>query len=241
MEHMTTINQIETNRYSLLKTLLLGISLIIASSIMGNYIVKARQTNRYVNVKGLAEREVTANIGIWPICFRLADDDLIALQQKIERQYKIIADFLIKQGFKQEDITYDIPYLDDKEASPYNVDRKFRYAAELTLTIRSNQVDIMEKTLQQSGQLVAKGIALDNSWKNRPKFLFTKLNDIKPAMIQEATVEARKAAEQFAKDSGSQVGNISHATQGIFSIEDTHIPIKKHVRVVTTVQYAIID
>lgn len=241
MEYMTTINQIENNRYSLLRTLLLGISLIIASSIMGNYIVKARQTNRYVNVKGLAEREVIANIGIWPICFRLADDDLITLQQKIERQYKIITDFLIKQGFKQEEISYGIPYIDDKESRPYNIDRKLRYAAELVITIRSNQVGIMEKTLQQSGQLVAKGIALDNSWDYRPKFIFTKLNDIKPTMIQEATVEARKAAEQFAKDSGSQVGNISHATQGAFTIEDTHIPIKKHVRVVTTVQYAIID
>jgi len=114
--------------------------------------------------------------------------------------------------------------------------------AQATITLRSNHVALLEKTLQKSGELVAKGIVLDSDrWDYRPKFIFTNLNEIKPLMIQEATIEARKAAEQFAKDSRSQVGNIRQATQGLFSIEDTHVPTKKHVRVVTTVQYTLVD
>jgi hypothetical protein len=230
------------NSYNLLSTIILGIALILASSIIGAYLFKSRQTARFITVKGLAEREVNANLGIWPISFRIADDDLSILQQKLEKQRKLITDFLTNQGFKPEELTYGIPGIEDKEARTYGAERKFRYVGQATITVRSNNVAVLEQTLQKSEALVAKGIVLDSErWEYRPQFLFTNLNEIKPAMIQEATIEARKAAGQFAKDSGSQVGNIRQATQGLFSIEDTHIPTKKHVRVVTTVQYTLID
>lgn len=228
--------------YRLLNTFLLSIAIIASSSIMGVYLFNSRQVARFITVKGLAEREVNANVGIWPISFRIADDNLVILQQGLEAQRKLITEFLIQQGFQQAELTYGIPTIEDKEAIGYHTERKYRYVAQATITLRSNHVALLEKTLQKSGELVAKGIVLDSDrWDYRPKFIFTNLNEIKPLMIQEATIEARKAAEQFAKDSRSQVGNIRQATQGLFSIEDTHIPTKKHVRVVTTVQYTLVD
>jgi len=235
MNHTTGIR---TN--SLLATLLLSLALIISTTILGAYIYKSRQPLHAVTVKGLAERTVMANVGIWPISFRITADDLGLLQQKLEKQRTVITDFLYKQGFTQEEISYGIPTIEDKEAIPYHVERKIRYVVLTTITICSSNVSAVEKTLQKSDELVRQGILLDDRWENRPKFLFTNLNEIKPSMIQEATLEARKAAEQFAQDSGSQVGKIHQATQGLFSIEDTHIPTQKHVRVVTTVQYALV-
>ena len=78
-------------------------------------------------------------------------------------------------------------------------------------------------------------------------YSFTRLNDIKPSMVAEATKDARKAAEQFANDSGTSVGGIKKATQGYFSISArdgesgggygvSDTPYKK-VRVVTTVDF----
>ncbi len=79
-------------------------------------------------------------------------------------------------------------------------------------------------------------------------YSFTGLNAIKPKMVAEATRDARNAAEQFAKDSGTGVGGIKSATQGYFSIEArdgdqggggygvADSPYKK-VRVVTTVDF----
>ncbi|ACE06717.1 hypothetical protein Aasi_1426 [Candidatus Amoebophilus asiaticus 5a2] len=235
-------NTFDTRNYGLLKIMLLSLSFIISSAILGSYLLKSRQSQRSVTVRGLAERDVAANLGIWPVCFRVADDDLVILKQKIEKQRNVITEFLSKLGFKSTEITYGVPEIDDKEASNYRADRKLRYAAQLTITVRSDNVAGLEQALQKSEELVARGIVLDaDRWEHRYKFIFTELNELKPAMIQQATLEARKAAEQFAKDSGSKVGNICHATQGLFSIEDTHIPTKKHIRVVTTVQYTLID
>lgn len=62
-------------------------------------------------------------------------------------------------------------------------------------------------------------------------------------MIEEATKNARKAAEKFAKDSDSELGKIKHAYQGQFSIEnrDANTPYIKRIRVVTTIDYSLED
>lgn len=229
---------IRTN--SLLIALLLSIALIISTIILGTYIYRSRQHTQTVTVKGLAERAVAANVGIWPIGFTIASDNLQLVQQKLQEQREIITTFLKKQGFTAEEVTYGIPSIDDGETRSYGPNRTLRYVAQATITIRSSNITALTATLQKSEELIAKGIALDNGWDYKPKFLFTDLNEIKPAMIQEATLAARKAAEQFAQDSNSQVGKIHQATQGLFSIEDTHIPTQKHVRVVTTVQYVLV-
>ncbi len=97
--------------------------------------------------------------------------------------------------------------------------------------------------MEQSGKLVKQGIVLANSYGRGTEFLFTGLNRIKPAMIAEATKNARKAAEQFAQDSGSKVGSIRKARQGLFTIRnrDMNSPDLKIVRVVTTVEYFLKD
>ena len=81
-------------------------------------------------------------------------------------------------------------------------------------------------------------------------YTFTKLDEIKPAMVAEATKDARAAAEQFAKDSGTNLGAIKDATQGYFEIGSrdgeaaggewgvSDTPYKK-VRVVTTVSFSL--
>jgi hypothetical protein len=97
--------------------------------------------------------------------------------------------------------------------------------------------------MEQSGELVAEGVALIRSYDSQTEYFFTGLEAIKPDMIQEATSDARRAAQQFAEDSGSRVGGIRNAQQGYFSIEDRDrfSPEHKKVRVVTTIQYFLLD
>jgi uncharacterized protein len=237
----TMNNSISTNKPHVLSSFVLGLSLIIASSIVGLAFYKSRQLPRYVTVKGLAERDVTANVGIWPISFTIANNDLDSLQNKLEDQQSKIIKFITSLGFSQEEISYGIPNIDDNEARQYGESKKLRYTANQIITLCSSNVLALEQALQSSDQLLAKGIMLSKRWDTKPKFIFTKLNEIKPIMIQEATIGARKAAEQFAQDSGSKVGKIYEATQGLFSIEDTHLPTQKHVRVVTKVKYFLAD
>ncbi len=219
----------------------IAVGLFLGGLSIGVSFYKAKTADRFVTVKGLAEHEVDADLAIWPITFRVTDNDLNALQKRIEQQRTIIADFLLNAGFKEDELSYAAPRIRDVEADNYsNRTVRFRYIAETVVTARSTDVQLVKKTMEKSGELVGKGVVLaEDSWQNPTEFLFTALNEIKPAMIEEATKNARKAVEKFAQDSGSKVGKIRNSSQGLFTItdRDRNSPERKKVRVVTTIQY----
>lgn len=225
----------------------IGGCIAIAGLCIGIGFYQGRSNDRYVTVKGLAEREVNADLAIWPITFKVTENDLRIVQKGIDKGRITITKFLTEAGFNQNDISYSAPKITDMEAERRygnEVMSQYRYIAQTTVTVRSKNVDLASKSIEQSGKLVGEGIVLAaENWQAPTEFLFTSLNDIKPEMIEEATKDARKAAEKFAKDSGSKVGKIRNATQGYFSIEDRdrNSPQVKKIRVVTSVQYFLVD
>ena len=209
---------------------------------IGRGLFAARAADRYVTVKGLAEREVKANLAMWPIVFNATGNDLASVQASLDASAKKIAAFLQARGFPATDYTVSSPRVTDREAQEgrARADRPIdRYVAEQTVTLRSPRVEAVKGAIQRSGDLIRDGVALVRSYEYNTTFLYTALDEIKPAMIAEATKDARKAAEQFARDSNSRVGGIRNAQQGYFDIQDRDAfsPEFKKVRVVTTVQY----
>ena len=233
-------------RNGALAALVLGIALVIGM-IGGGYMIgrglfAARAADRYVTVKGLAEREVKANLAMWPIVFNATGNDLAGVQASLDASAKKIAAFLQARGFPATDYTVSSPRVTDREAQEGRArsDRPIdRYVAEQTVTLRSPRVEAVKAAIQRSGDLIREGVALVRSYEYNTTFLYTALDAIKPAMIAEATRDARKAAEQFAHDSNSRVGGIRNAQQGYFDIQDRDAfsPEFKKVRVVTTIQY----
>ncbi|WP_342265731.1 SIMPL domain-containing protein [Cardinium endosymbiont of Philonthus spinipes] len=193
----------------------------------------------YINVKGLAEREVDATIGIWSVKFESSGNDLNQVNAQIKKQTTTLINFLSEQGFTDKEIIYGHAYLDDR--SKYNdADKRLKYSAEMEVTIHSPKVSLLYATVQKSQEIIQKGVFLVGSrWDRGLRFIFTDLNTIKPSMIQEATINAKKAAQQLASDSAVRLGMLRKASQGSFSIEDTDVPTRKKVRVVTQMEYAI--
>jgi uncharacterized protein len=233
-------------RNGALAALVLGIALVIGmvggGYMIGRGLFAARAADRYVTVKGLAEREVKANLAMWPIVFNATGNDLASVQASLDASAKKIAAFLQARGFPATDYTVSSPRVTDREAQEgrARADRPIdRYVAEQTVTLRSPRVEAVKGAIQRSGDLIREGVALVRSYEYNTTFLYTALDEIKPAMIAEATKDARKAAEQFARDSNSRVGGIRNAQQGYFDIQDRDAfsPEFKKVRVVTTVQY----
>jgi hypothetical protein len=193
----------------------------------------------------LAEREVEADLGIWPIAFSVAANDLSGLDAAIRRNVAVVLTFLADSGIADADVTVGPPAVRDSQAELYAPAerRPFRYIAKLTVTVRSDDIGAILAAAARSLSLVGSGIAVSNDYGSGPQFVFNGLNSIKPAMIADATRSARLAAEQFAADSGSVVGKIKQASQGLFTIEDVDpgLPQRKLVRVVTTVDYFLTD
>lgn len=236
-------------RSNTLAGLLLGsficLGLGYASYNFSSTLINIKAMDRTVTVKGLAEKEVKANIAIWPIQFNQVDNDLPSLYKSMQAKTDIIVQFLHKQGFTDSDITISQPSIDDRQAQGYDSGNiKFRYSAQVTISLYTSKVDLLLATQNKMVQLVKDGIAISNqSYGARPEFLYTGLNSIKPQMVQAATQNAREVALKFAKDSDSSLGKIKTASQGQFSISprDSNTPYIKKVRVVSTLTYYLKD
>ncbi|MEG1499039.1 MAG: SIMPL domain-containing protein [Bacteroidales bacterium] len=197
--------------------------------------------NRYVTVRGLAEKEVKADKVTWPLYFKEVGNDLSTLYQTINRKNKAITEFLKAKGIPESEISVSAPLLIDMQAERYqSTPSTYHYNITSVITVSSDQVDLVRKLISEQSELLKQDIALSSGdYMYTINYEYTNLNKLKPSMVEEATKDARATAEKFAKDSESNLGKIKHASQGLFSIEDRdpNTPYIKKIRVVTSVDY----
>lgn len=223
----------------------IGLGLLVFGILLQQGLESFKDKDRVVAVKGLSEREVKADRVIWPLMYKEIGDDLQAINSTIQSKNKAILTFLKANGVSEEEITLSSPEIVDMRAERYaSTESRYRYNATAVITIFSTKVDLVRKLMENPSELIGKGIALTGEdYRYQKQFLFTGLNLIKPAMIEEATRNARTSAIKFAQDSQSKLGKIRSADQGQFSINDrdANTPYIKTVRVVTTVNYYLED
>ena len=237
---------------------ILALGLTLAGLLVGAGVARGRAADRYVTVKGVSEREVRADIAIWPLHMVGADNDLAAAQGKLNRSIAGVKSFLARRGIDTAQAELTGFGVFDAQAQQYGGGNPpaNRFLVRQTLLIRSQSPDQVLAASQQIGELAAIGVVVSSGAGGEyggqgsgPSFLFTKLNDIKPGMIADATARAREAAEQFARDSRADLAGIRRANQGVFEITARdQAPgimesnqIAKIVRVVSTVEYFLRD
>ncbi len=218
---------------------LLTIGLVAGGYLLGDGLLRAKMADRSVTVRGLAERDVTADLATWTIAYSAQSTDLQSAQADIDRDTTAITSFFKELGFKADALQPT-----GANVNQYSNDGIPQYTIRQRLSLRTVDIDKAQAAVARQFDLVRRGVVLEDG--SGMSYTFTKLEDIKPEMVAEATKDARKSAEQFAEDSGTDVGGIKSATQGYFSIDSrdgdaggygvTDTPYKK-VRVVTTVNF----
>jgi hypothetical protein len=192
---------------------LLALGIIVGAYLLGDGLRRARMADRAVTMRGLAERNVTADLATWNISFGVQGTDLAAVQADVERDTATVRDFFRRAGFAADVITdgggsINSNYDNDRQATVFNINRRLQF--------RSNDVMRARAAYARQFDLIRAGVPLQEG--SNMVYSFTRLNAVKPEMIHESTLDARRGAEQFAADSDSSVGGIRSATQGYFSI-----------------------
>jgi hypothetical protein len=240
-----------------------AVAIIIGLGLNGIFIGRAiqrfKKEDRFISVKGFSEREVKANLAVWTIKTRVTTNDITEGSRKIEADKQKIIEFLMQKGIKQDEIFQQDLKVVDKMAREYgNSDiGSFRYIIENSMQVRSENVDTIQYVKRMTDELLKVGIVISNIDDYRPavQYLFTQLNEIKPAMLQEATQNARQAALEFTKESNVTLGPLKKANQGLFTIADRDDfisaqtgqggyganvnDIYKKVRVVVNIEYSV--
>lgn len=221
---------------------LVGLGLIGGGWAVGQGVVNARTGERGVTVRGVSERNVKADLAVLPLKFTASGEVLSEVQARIDGDLAIVRQFLTAQGYPANAVSLGQLSVADTRSREWGSNNNGpRFILSQTVVVRTNDVDRVQTTTRSLNELVRQGVVLQDF--NGPTYVFTKLNDVRPAMIAEATASARTGAEQFAKDSRTALGPIRQATQGSFEIlardeiGDETTSLDKKVRVVTTVSY----
>ncbi len=224
---------------------LLPVGILAAGLVLGGWFVgdgfrRAKVADRAVTVRGLAEREVTADLATWTLAYSATAGDMASAQASVDRDSQSIRAFFAELGFPADALQPT-----GVNVQTFNNNGVASFTVRQRMTLRTTDIDRAQKAVKRQFDLVRRGVMLEEG--SGMAYTFTKLNTIKPAMVAAATKDARAAAEQFARDSGVSVEGIKTATQGYFEItardgdggggwgvSDT--PYKK-VRVVTTIDF----
>ena len=223
---------------------MIALAIVIGGYLLGDGLRRARMADRAVTVRGLAERDVTADLATWTIAYSEQGTELGPVQAAVDAKRRAVRAFFQRLGFPPDalsDSGTSVNQFFDNNRGQTSVTVRQR------MQLRTGDVMKARAAFARQADLIRSGVALEEG--SGMVYSFTKLNAVKPQMIAEATRNARQSAGQFARDSGTDVGGIRHATQGYFSIgaRDGDVdgeggssagdsPLQK-VRVVTTVDF----
>lgn len=230
-------------------SLFLALGISISGYFIGQTMYKYKIGLNTAEVKGLAEKRVASDLATWDIYFSVegkTKTEIPELYKKSEKNQQKIVALLKKSGFNDSEIKLGViehSSMEYRDEDQNLVDEKHTLAG--VISVETSKVNDVNSARNSINKLIAEGIDIDNK---RPSFNFTKLNDIKPQMLQEATKNARAAANEFAENAGVSVGGIRSARQGNFTVQDAGKEsgygwggdtkkIEKDVRVVTTISF----
>ena len=238
----------EKHNALLLPGLLLAAGIAAAGFFISQTIYNAKVALNTAEAKGLAERRAMADRANWDILFSVSGnqrEDLPSLYEKAEQHQQTISDLLTQNGFTQEEDklgVIDYHYQEFRDDKQQLVDQTHKLIGDIS--VETSKVELVSEVRSKVNKLIAQGIAIEN---RPPAYRFTKLNEIKPEMLREATKNARIAANEFADNAGVKVGGIRSARQGSFYVMDAGeeygdtARLEKDVRVVTTITFYLTD
>ena len=238
------IQQLQDSRAVLLGAVaIFAVGLTTSGYVLGDGLRRAKLAERTVTVRGVSERDVTADLATWSVSFSDEGTTLAPVQASVDQKSNAVRAFFRQAGFKPDEIS-DTSI---NASQSFDRDRKEeRVTVSRSIQLRSKDVMKVRSAYARQSELIRDGVPINGS---NVSYVFTGLNDLKPAMIAEANQNARRSAEQFARDSGASVGRIKTASQGYFSVgardgeeceecgsSGGSSPFQK-VRVVTTIDY----
>lgn len=228
--------------YLFLPSLLLAVGIAVGGHYIGKGIASRNNGDRTISVRGLSEKEAAASIAIWSIGYHATGNELKELNEKLADSTKAVVAFLKQAGFDEIEVAVQPPGVRDTRMEVRDKDTPAppeRYSAQQSVLLRTTKVELVKPALASVSSLMMAGVLI--SGVSQPSYIFNQLNEIKPGMIQEATQNARIAAEQFSRDSQTVLGNLRSASQGLFQVEDRDAatPERKIIRVVVNVEYEI--
>jgi len=206
------------------------VTIVFSAGLLGQNIrIGLLSDSRVISSRGAAEQSVKAlNASIYvEIC--LNDYSIEDAKNKFDAEfnniYNCVSD-LVNTGFagcevenadallKDSRNEYEIEWVDDKQVKV----KAKRYSVSNTVKIHTTEVESAQKLRDDiEAKLITDSLST-YATVSGVRFVYPDVGNIKPELLEQSYIEARKAAEQFAKNSGQSLGKLKTADQGFVDL-----------------------
>lgn len=233
-------------------TLTLPVAVVFSTQLARRSFEKVKLGGQTLSVKGYAEKPILADRAKWEakLVERNADRTLAYKQLEFSRAKTLT--FLSESGFSSQDVTLDPVTIETRytrDARGNRTNTIEQYVVSQSLSIASNNVQQVAQVARNASQLIRDEVELIAL---PPSYICTKLEDYKIQMLAAATSNARLRADQLIAGSGSELGSLKGASQGVFQITPAYSTevsgygmndtssIEKTIKAVVSVEYSLV-
>lgn len=205
---------------SIIISVIAAVALIGTACILGSAYKYKYKVNQVITVTGNAKKDFDSDIVKWTATYSRKSMNLSGASEQLRKDRELVKNFLVQKGIKESEIVFDpviivrdFNYHTDERGNSYNTFAG--YSLSQNVIVESKELDKVDNASREISGLISQGVELMS---NAPNYYYSKLEDLKLALIAEASQNAKSRAENIAKESGSSLGKLLKADLGIFQI-----------------------
>lgn len=203
--------------------LFLAVGIIVGAWLLGWHFTEAKRIDNAhrnsIQVKGYAQKDIESDLGQWMSMIKARSNELTSAYTLINDYKAKTIKYLVDNGIAESDIKLSAVYtreiFQQKDNGYGETNQLEGYELTMNISFQSKDLDKVEKIAQESSELIRQGINISTF---EPQFYYTKIEDLKLEMLGEASKNAFERAKRLAGNTGSDVGNLQSASQGVFQI-----------------------
>lgn len=219
-----------TQRSNVLPALVIGLSLIVGTTIVSYTFYQVKALANVISVTGSAERTITSDTAKWTSSFSRSVDSvsLKAGSAEMQNDLGVLKAYLHDHGVSDVDVTIQPMsvvnvcggqnnYQYDKNGSQIcSAENTSGYNLQQQVIVESSDVQkVTDLSKDASADLIAKGLVFTT---NGVEYYYTKLADLKLEMLSDATKNAQQRAEKIVESTGAHLGNLQSSAMGVFQV-----------------------
>lgn len=207
---------------SILFASILGACIVAAASFLGWGLTNFRSgVEHSISVTGSASADFESDLIVWRGYFSAQAETSQAAYVQLQADAETVRKYLRENGIDESDVVFSSVNINHVTRDIYDENGNYRgyeydgYDLGQSVTVTSSNLDNVEKVSTNISSLLSSGI---NFSSDAPEYYYTKIDDIKLELIENATENSKQRIDIIADKSGAKLGKLSNSSLGVFQI-----------------------
>jgi hypothetical protein len=177
----------------------------------------ASRSGEGISVTGSARVNVSADKAVWTLNAEQVAPTISESVKRVENATLAVSKYLTDGGVSSDSIELGSvsAYPQEEFLNGNNTGRILNYRGSRTITVRSNDVQLIKKLSSGIGSLLQSGVSVTNYG---PQYYVSKLSELRPELLEQAMEDAQVRAKAIVEATGGKVGNVMSVRSGPFQV-----------------------